>query len=167
MITAQTIRDSIKKQLVGQDYTWDWDWHAHNAFVNYLKARGISDNYFRTSQLRGERQTARLYYKGKEIGYVEVKKQQGTKHYSWLGGSYCDWTIKDVNVMLYQDDLSKAMEVAEQRLATEAAQADAKKQAALKLYKLVIANCKDRYEADDLISYINKHSYSLREKLGD
>jgi len=167
MITAQAIRDSIKNQLVGKDYTWSWEWDAHEAFNNFLKAQGMSaqEKHFSLSSNRGERQTARLYYKGKEIGYVDIKKQQGNKHHSWLGGSYCDWTIKDVNVMLYQDDLNKSMEVAEQRIVADIAAKNAKEQAALKLYKLILANCKDKYEAHDLIDYIKSHRYTLEDKL--
>lgn len=164
-IEEKTIKDFLKQRLIGKDFNGCWDWDAYNAFREFLESYKIETRNFSWQKHRYDKQSFRLTYKGFEYGYVEVKKQKGSIHHAWLGSHYFDWTFKDVNVVIYKGTLNAAIEDVEQRLVEKQKSDNAQEQAALKIYKMVIDNCKDRYEADSMIDYIKSHRYTLQDKM--
>jgi len=164
-IEEKTIKDFLKQRLIGKNFGYCWDYDVKNAFDDFLKSYNIDTRNFSWQKHRGEKQSFRLTYKGFEYGYVEAKKQKVNTHHSWLGGTYCDWTFKDVNVVIYKGTLNAAIEDVEQRAVEKQNRDNAQEQAAIKIYKLVIENCKDRYEADNMIDYIKSHRYTLQDKM--
>ena len=164
-IEEKTIKDFLKQNLIGKNFGYCWDFDVKKAFDDFLRSYNIDTADFTARKSKYDRQLTHILYKNEEIGYIEVKKQKGQSHYSWLGGSYCDWTFKDVNVMLYAGDLNKSIKAAEERIVAKNEKNNKTEQAALKLYKLIVDNCKDSYEADQMIDYIKSHKYTLRDKL--
>jgi len=164
-IEEKTIKDFLKQRLIDKNFNYCWDWDTYNAFKAFLESYKIDTKDFRWQKHHYEKQSFRLTYKGFEYGYIEVKKQKVGSHHSWLGGSYCDWTFKDVNVVIYKGTLNEAIKDVEQRIIEKQNEENAQEQAALKIYKMIIENCKDRYEADNVINYIREHRYTLQDKI--
>lgn len=160
------LKNHLKKELVGKDFGYSWDWEVTKAFTAFIKEQGLNENDFSVSRYginryRPSNQTAYIVYKGtQELGYIEAKKQKGASHYCY-GHSYNDWTFKDLGVVFYAKDFITAIDDAKQRIVAKEDAETKMKNNAVELLK--VAQEKFGSKAQHVIEYLKNHYWTIED----
>lgn len=170
----QEIRQLLVKEFQGKEFNQCGP-NSPYAIMSYLKKiLGISSSQ---CSIKEERATARLSY----IGYnhnqtiehpivtIHIKKQKGDSHYNW-GYSYCDWTIKDIEVVLCDNnqnlDIEEVIQNAEKYVKEHLKKVDTKYQVAKEAMKALKKICADNQEdIYKIFDYMKSNYYSLNDEI--
>lgn len=166
MITEQELTTALQS-FVGQEYhDWSTASDVYRAVRELLESDGVPPTNLYYDK---DHQTVKVTYKRHNLLEVTISKSRSKKHYGWLGSSWCDWTVKSVNVLILSKDHNIATRMAEID-AYEIAKAEAADRQlqeaiqAMKALKALFPN-KSEYDLQDLAKYIAKHRYTICDKI--
>lgn len=164
MITEQELNTALQS-LVGQEYDcWSTASKVFLAVRQLLEKDGITNLSYDQSH-----QTVSIKYKQTPFLEVSISKAKGKKHYAWVGSSYCDWTVKAINVFVLGQTHSIAGRIKEidEYLVKKAEAADKQLQDAIKAVKALqeLFPEKSEYSIQDLAAYIAEHRYAIYNQL--
>ena len=158
------LKNYLKKELVGKEFSYSWDWDVTKVFRAFIKEQGLKEEDFSVSRYgidrrRAQGQTCYIVYKNKqELGYIEAKKLKGAHHYAW-GGGYNDWTFKDFGVVFYAKDFVTAVDEAKKRMVAKEEAETKMKNDAVELLKF--AQEKFGPNAHYVVNYLKDHYWTL------
>ena len=157
------------EELIGQDAqdaVWKTKCRVDSAIRNFYTGTKWDTSKF---SVKEEKWAVTIYYKGWEIGRVEVKRKKGRSHYSHFG-TYSDYTFVGFSVWLWEDknfqtDVETRLAEIDQ-LDLERQDAEARKLAQAKeIFKLIKEKIgtDDDYRAREFLNYMREHRYSLSD----
>lgn len=158
-MNLQQFEGLVRDNAVGKEFSayGGAAWSAVSKAVDAFGAKGVV-------YIDQDNQDIYLKVAGYQIGKVTIRKQKGDKHHNWYG-SYCDWTIRDVEATFYgEPDLQAAIDKAlDAKKAAEAAEA-AKNAKALKLWQYLKDAGYNETEADEVLraAYANRYEFGRK-----
>lgn len=110
-LTPTLAKETMLKAVVGKEFnTYSTPWKIGHVFENLVRYSADLKNrekLFTTQRLSPQQGVVK--YRGRWFFAYTIKKKMGKKHYTWLGGSYADWTVSDVTFEDFPEDFFKRM----------------------------------------------------------
>lgn len=168
MITEKELNEKVQV-LVGQEFRgWSTLCDAMRIIRAELESSGIKPEDISWQDERG--QTATIKYKGYGFMEVSISKAKGKKHYGYYGGGYCDWTVKNINVLIFRGQtIDEHIADIEQTIVNKKLMAEARFQEAIKAFKVLKEAFPEKsdYDIDALAKSVYDKGYSIRQALAE
>ncbi len=171
------MKEALKKEFVGKPFNTGVNSVSPYSVGYYIKNNFIPEAFRENVAVDVDKfdVTVKLIYKTKAsykyipLVHVSVKRAKGKSHYNFFG-SYCDWSVKDIEVTYCDFGKNLTLEEIYNDAMTEAkksiSEADEYEAEILKLVELLKTTTGlDRYDLRDRIDYIRNHWYSLADKV--
>ena len=174
------MKEALDNEFVGKDFNAGIDSVSIYTVGYYIEEHFIPEEFRKHISVDGDkyRVNLRINYRSAKgyqyipLMHVDVRRAKGNSHYSWLSGSYCDWTVKGIDITYCDDGKGSDLEDMCQQAIDQARKSisDANEYEAkiLELLKdLKEKTGYDEYKLGEVIDYMKKHWWSLSNKLYD
>ena len=171
------MKEALKKEFVGKPFNTGIDSVSPYTVGYYILNNFIPEQFRKNIIVDVDKYdiTLRLGYKTKAsyeyatLLHASVKRAKGKSHYNFFG-SYCDWSVKDIDVSYCDYGKNLTLEEIYNNAITEAkkaiSEADEYEAEILKLVELLKNTTGlNEYDLRDRIDYIKNHWYSLADKV--
>ena len=176
---ANEMKEALDKEFIGKNFDCGMNYVSLYSVGAYIKNNFIPeqfrDNINIDTDNKSREVTLRLGYKTAAgwrqlpLMHAYVRRAKGKSHYNFFG-SYCDWTVKNIDVIYCDDnkdlDLADIYKVAVEEAKKSISVANDYEAKILRILQdLKDTTGLDRYDLHDMVDYMKSHWWSLVDKI--